>query len=127
MAPMSEIPALVGPFERTAQALAVADRRAAFRGLHRDAPHRRLAESDALLAHVEHCRLEADRQVGPGLWAAVSRWIGTVDPGLRVRLGGDRTPDHVTDVLFDAQAQLMQAAVDERSRPPAEIIPLFPA
>jgi hypothetical protein len=44
-------------------------------------------------------------------------------PELPGRLGRERRPDQVMEIIYDAQAALMDQAC--RSRGPAEVIPLF--
>ena len=46
------------------------------------------------------------------LWSAVVRAVGAVDPGLRDRLGIDRDPNHVADILFEAQEILLMRALE---------------
>ena len=53
------------------------------------------------------------------------RAVGAVDPGLRDRLGIDREPDHVADILFEAQEVLLMRALESRRPRLAPIIPLF--
>jgi hypothetical protein len=70
-------------------------------------------------AHQEHF-LRFEKDVGD-----VVRAVGAVDPGLRDRLGIDRDPDHVADVLFEAQEVLLMRALESRRPRLAPIIPLF--
>jgi hypothetical protein len=44
-------------------------------------------------------------------------------PQLPARLGHERRPEHVMEIIYDAQAALMEQAC--RSRGPAQVIPLF--
>ncbi len=44
-------------------------------------------------------------------------------PELPARLGRERKPDQVMEIIYDAQAALMDQAC--RGRGPAEVIPLF--
>lgn len=58
--------------------------------------------------------------------AAVVRFIGRVDRGLRDELGINRHPDHVCDLLFRAQGVLLDRVDEERRPILAPIIMLFP-
>ncbi len=86
-------------------------------------PRRLLQESDELLFWVEECLVKEVRIV-PGWLVArlmvVLRQAHTELPG---RLGRERRPDQVMEIIYDAQAALMEQAC--RSRGPAEVIPLF--
>ena len=50
-----------------------------------------------------------------------------MDPGLRDRLGIDRDPNHVADILFEAQEVLLLRSRESRRPRLAPIIPLFGA
>jgi hypothetical protein len=65
------------------------------------------------------------RLIPPVLWSAVVRAVGAVDSDLRDRLGIDRDPDHVADILFEAQEVLLLRSLDSRRPRLAPIIPLF--
>ena len=54
------------------------------------------------------------------------RFVGSVDPELRDDLGINRLCNHVGDVLFAAQEELLAEAVRRRQPQLAPIIPLFP-
>ena len=114
-----------GPLERTRLELARIERAAAFRRTRENRWRRRLRESDLLLDLVEQCRLR-DYPLVPGqVWAAVVRFVGSVDPQLRDELGINRLCDHVGAVLFAAQEDLLDDAVRRRQPHLAPIIPLF--
>ena len=114
-----------GPLERTRLEIAYAERVAAFRRSRTSRARRRVMESDALLDLVEECRLRDFPLVPPTLWAAVVRTVGRVDPDLRDELGIDRDPEHVADVLFAAQARLLDSVRESRTPELAPIIQLF--
>jgi hypothetical protein len=78
-----------------------------------------------LIDLIEECRLRSFRLIPAPLWSAVVRAVGAVDPGLRDRLGIDRDPDHVADILFEAQEVLLMRALESRRPRLAPIIPLF--
>jgi hypothetical protein len=115
-----------GPLERTAIELEHLRRAAAFRRGRELLSQRRLRESDLLLDLVEECRLRGYPLIPGQVWAAVVRLVGSVHVDLRDQLGGDRHPEHVADVLFLAQEDLMARRVHDRQPRLAEIIPLFP-
>src|SRR5438067_12643934 len=86
-------------------------------------PRRLLQESDELLYWVEECMVQ-ERRIVPG-WL-VSRLMVVLrhaHPDLPARLGRERRPNQVMEIIYDAQAALMDQAC--RSRGPAEVIPLF--
>jgi len=120
--PLSPTP---GPLARTAIELEHLRRAAAFRRGRELCSQRRLRESDLLLEMVEECRLRGYRLLPAQVWAAVVRFLRSVDPELRDLLGIDRHPDHVGDILFAAQAAVLRERVIERQPRLAEIIPLF--
>lgn len=111
--------------ERTRAEIALAERLAAFRRSRVSRARRRVLESDALLDLVEECRLRGLTPVPASLWGAVVRTVGQVDPELRDQLGINRDPDHVADVLFAAQEQLLDRVRATRTPELAPIIPLF--
>jgi hypothetical protein len=114
-----------GPLERTSAELERIRRLAAFRRAREQRWRRRLRESDLLLDLIEQCRLRGYVIVPTQVWAAVVRFVGSVDPQLRDDLGINRMPDHISDVLFAAQEQLLRVGVHERQPRLAPIIPLF--
>ena len=86
-------------------------------------PRRLLQESDELLYWVEECMVQ-ERRIVPG-WL-VSRLMVVLrhaHPDLPARLGRERRPNQVMEIIYHAQAALMDQAC--RSRGPAEVIPLF--
>ena len=116
-----------GPLGRTAIELERLVRLGAFRRERRRVSRMMLHEADALMDLVEQCRVEDFRLVPLRLWTPVVRLIGTVDAALRTRLGINRHPAHVVDVLFQAQDLLMARSIEERRPFKADIIPLFPS
>ena len=86
-------------------------------------PRRLLQESDELLYWVEECMVQ-ERRIVPG-WL-VSRLMVVLrhaHPDLPARLGRERRPNQVMEIIYDAQAALMEQACN--SRGPAQVIPLF--
>lgn len=127
MAPMSLGAAYSNPYEVTALQIAAARAQLTFRSRHRRSPQQRLEASDQLLEHVERCRLQSLPTVADEVFEQVAALAKSVDPGLRLALGGSREPDHVGEVLFQLQGRLMRAVQDERGRGLAPVIPLFPS
>src|SRR5712692_2055909 len=80
-------------------------------------PRRMLRESDELLYWVEECMV-------PGwLVARLMVVLRHAHPQLPARLGRERRPTQVMEIIYDAQAALMEQAC--LSRGPADVIPLF--
>jgi hypothetical protein len=86
-------------------------------------PRRMLQESDELLFWVEECLVQEIRLVPGWLVARLMVVLRHADPDLPGRLGRERRPEQVMDIIYNAQASLMDQAC--RSRGPAEVIPLF--
>ncbi len=114
-----------GPLERTCAELETIRRAAAFRRDRELRSRRRLRESDLLLDLIEQCRLRGYRLLPAQLWTHIVRFVGTVDAQLRDDLGINRHPDHVSEILFAAQEELLQEVAEERRPQKAPIIPLF--
>src|SRR5438093_9609448 len=86
-------------------------------------PRRLLQESDELLYWVEECMVQ-ERRIVPG-WL-VSRLMVVLrhaHPDLPARLGRERRPNQVMEIIYDAQAALTEQAC--LSRRPAHVLPLF--
>ena len=86
-------------------------------------PRRLLRESDELLYWVEECMVQEVRIVPGWLVSRLMVVLRHAHPDLPGRLGRERRPDQVMEIIYDAQAALMDQAC--RSRGPAEVIPLF--
>ena len=86
-------------------------------------PRRMLQESDELLYWVEECLVQEIRLVPGWLVARLMVVLRQAHPELPSRLGRERRPDHVMEIIYDAQAALMEQACLNRG--PAEVIPLF--
>jgi hypothetical protein len=114
-----------GPLERTCSELELIRRTASFRRERVLRSQRRLRESDLLLDLIEQCRLRGYRLLPAQLWTHIVRFVGTVDEGLRDDLGINRNPDHISDILFAAQEELLREVSEERRPQRAPIIPLF--
>jgi len=86
-------------------------------------PRRLLHESDELLYWVEECMVKGVRVVPGWLVSRLMVVLRNAHPELPARLGRERRPDQVMEIIYDAQAALMDQAC--KSRGPAEVIPLF--
>jgi hypothetical protein len=86
-------------------------------------PRRMLQESDELLFWVEECLVQEIRIVPGWLVARLMVILRQAHPDLPARLGRERRPEHVMEIIYDAQAALMVQACN--SRGPGEVIPLF--
>ncbi len=86
-------------------------------------PRRLLQESDELLFWVEECLVKEFRIVPGWLVARLMVVLRQAHADLPGRLGRERRPEQVMEIIYDAQAALMEQAC--RSRGPAEVIPLF--
>ena len=86
-------------------------------------PRRLLRESDELLYWVEECMVQEVRIVPGWLVSRLMVVLRHAHPELPGRLGRERRPDQVMEIIYDAQAALMDQAC--QSRGPAEVIPLF--
>jgi len=86
-------------------------------------PRRLLQESDELLFWVEECLVQKIRIVPGWLIPRLMTVLRHAHPQLASRLGRERRPEHVMEIIYDAQAALMEQACI--SRGPAQVIPLF--
>lgn len=86
-------------------------------------PRRLLRESDELLFWVEECLVQQVRIVPGWLVPRLMAVLRHAHPQLPQRLGRERRPEQVIEIIYDAQAALMEQAC--LSRKPAEVIPLF--
>jgi hypothetical protein len=86
-------------------------------------PRRLLQESDELLFWVEECLVQRVRIVPGWLIPRLMTVLRNAHPELPARLGRERRPEQVMEIIYDAQAALMDKAC--RSRGPAQVIPLF--
>ena len=86
-------------------------------------PRRLLHESDELLFWVEECLVQQVRIVPGWLIPRLTVVLRRAHPSLPARLGRERRPEQVMELLYNAQAALMEQAC--LSRKPAQIIPLF--
>jgi hypothetical protein len=86
-------------------------------------PRGLLRESDELLYWVEECMVKELRIIPGWLVSRLMVVLRHAHPELPSRLGRERRPDQVMEIIYDAQAALMDQAC--KSRGPAEIIPLF--
>src|SRR6267143_3021995 len=86
-------------------------------------PRRMLQESDELLFWVEECLVKEVRIVPGWLVARLMVILRQAHADLPGKLGRERRPEQVMEIIYDAQAALMDQAC--RSRGPAEVIPLF--
>jgi hypothetical protein len=88
-------------------------------------PRRLLNESDELLYWVEECMVKGVRIVPGWLVSRLMVVLRHAHPELPSRLGRERRPGQVMEIIYDAQAALMDQSC--KSRGPAEVIPLFRA
>ena len=86
-------------------------------------PRRLLQESDELLFWVEECLVQRIKIVPGWLVPRLMTVLRHADPDLPARLGRERRPEQVMELIYDAQAALMDRSC--HSRGPAQIIPLF--
>jgi len=86
-------------------------------------PRRLLQESDELLFWVEECLVQRIRIVPGWLVPRLTTVLRHALPQLPARLGRERRPEQVMEIIYDAQAALMEQACI--SRGPAQVIPLF--
>ncbi len=86
-------------------------------------PRRLLQESDELLFWVEECLVQQIRIVPGWLIPRLMTVLRHAHPQLPARLGRERRPEHVMEIIYDAQAALMEQSC--LSRGPAQVIPLF--
>jgi len=93
------------------------------RGRRAMTPRRLLQESDELLFWVEECLVQKVRIVPGWLVPRLMLVLRHAHPDLPARLGRERRPEQVMEIIYDAQAALMEKAC--LSRGPAQVIPLF--
>ena len=86
-------------------------------------PRRLLQESDELLFWVEECLVQQIRIVPGWLIPRLMTVLRHAHPQLPARLGRERRPAQVMEIIYDAQAALMEQSC--RNRGPAQVIPLF--
>ncbi len=86
-------------------------------------PRRLLQESDELLFWVEECVVQQVRIVPGWLIPRLMLVLRHAGPDFPARLGRERRPEQVMEIIYDAQAALMEQACI--SRKPADVIPLF--
>lgn len=86
-------------------------------------PRRLLQESDELLYWVEECLVQQVKIIPGWLIPRLMTVLRHAHPQLPARLGRERRPEHVMEIIYDAQAALMEQSC--QSRGPAQVIPLF--
>jgi hypothetical protein len=86
-------------------------------------PRRLLQESDELLYWVEECLVQRVRIVPGWLIPRLMTVLRHAHPQLPAKLGRERRPEQVMEIIYDAQAALMEQSC--MSRGPAQVIPLF--
>lgn len=86
-------------------------------------PRKLLQESDELLFWVEECLVQGVRIVPGWLIPRLTTVLRHAHPQLPTRLGRERRPEQVMELIYEAQAALMEQACE--SRGPAKVIPLF--
>jgi|SRR5215472_14537170 len=86
-------------------------------------PRRLLQESDELLYWVEECLVQRVRIVPGWLIPRLMTVLRHANPSLPARLGRERRPEQVMEIIYDAQAALMEKS--SSARKPGQVIPLF--
>jgi hypothetical protein len=86
-------------------------------------PRRLLQESDELLFWVEECLVQQIRIVPGWLIPRLTTVLRHAHPQLPARLGRERRPEQVMELIYHAQAALMEQSC--QSRGPGQVIPLF--
>lgn len=86
-------------------------------------PRRLLQESDELLYWVEECLVQQVKIIPGWLIPRLMTVLRHAHPQLPAKLGRERRPEQVMEIIYDAQAALMEQSC--RSRGPAQVIPLF--
>ena len=86
-------------------------------------PRRLLQESDELLYWVEECQVQHLKIVPGWLIPRLMFVLRHAHPELPARLGRERRPEQVMEIIYDAQAALMEQSCLRRG--PAQVIPLF--
>jgi len=86
-------------------------------------PRRLLQESDELLYWVEECQVQRVKIVPGWLIPRLMFVLRHAHADLAPRLGRERRPEQVMEIIYDAQAALMEQSC--ASRGPAQVIPLF--
>ena len=86
-------------------------------------PRRLLQESDELLYWVEECQVQRVKIVPGWLIPRLMFVLRHAHADLAARLGRERRPEQVMEIIYDAQAALMEQSC--ASRGPAQVIPLF--
>ena len=85
-------------------------------------PRRLLQESDELLYWVEECQVQRLKIVPGWLIPRLMLVLRHAHPDLPTRLGRERRPEQVMELVYEAQAALMEQSC--QSRGPAQVIPL---
>jgi hypothetical protein len=93
------------------------------RGKRAMTPRRLLQESDELLFWVEECLVQQVRLVPGWLVPRLMTVLRHANPSFPARLGRERRPEQVMEIIYEAQSALMEQACI--SRGPAQVIPLF--
>src|SRR5437879_12151648 len=94
------------------------------RGKRAMTPRRLLQESDELLFWVEECLVQQGRIVPGWLVPRLMTVLRPAHPQLPTRLGRERRPGQVMEIIDDAQAAL--SAQDSKRAGPAQGMPFFP-
>src|SRR5437016_14099567 len=81
-------------------------------------PRRLLQESDELLFWVEECQVQQVRIVPGWLVPRLMTVLRQANPNLPARLGRERRPEQVMEIIYDSQAALVGPACNRRGPPP---------
>jgi hypothetical protein len=88
-------------------------------------PRNQLRETDELLGVIEECRLRRVKFIPADIWRRIVHLLGQLDGRYTEKLGIDRSVERTSEVLFEAQEDLMLAARANRRPKPSNVIPLF--
>jgi hypothetical protein len=89
----------------------------------RSVPRALLRETDELLFWLEECVVQRLKIVPGWLLPRLVTLLSKADPALASQMGRERRPEHVMELVYQAQEAFMQQSV--KARTPAKIIPLF--
>jgi len=89
----------------------------------RNVPRALLHETDEMLFWLEECVVQRLKIVPGWLMPRLVTLLSKADPQLASHMGRERRPEQVMELIYDAQAALMEQACI--SRRPARVIPLF--
>jgi hypothetical protein len=89
----------------------------------RRSPRNLLRESDELMFWLEECLVQGLGIVPGWVMPRLVRLLARADAELPRLLNGERRPEALMEILYQAQERLMEQSLT--SRKPARVIPLF--